>query len=253
MSEDRKGEVNPRHKPEQHSHFLPVFETPTKQLPGSTSALLRFSSPSFSTSITHTPDTMPGLARTLISAALVLVGYMYSPSGVLASPTATMLLAPRQACGEGTQHLCYGQPDGTPQNIDPEDVTYLASKIRFEARKAASANPDSTLPVYFNMPANAEFQCEEWSIQREASVLILVKHTSARLNSTVLALDIANTLDGGENATDEQRAKSLLGCGTNGGQMGLVFDASNPAYTGETYKSWKTTPSGLVIKVVRAP
>lgn len=103
------------------------------------------------------------------------------------------------------------------------------------------------------MPANTEFQCEEWSIQREATVLILVKHTSARLSSTVLALDIANTLDGGENATDEERAKSLLGCETNGGQMGLVFDASNPAYTGETYKSWKTTPSGLIIKVVRAP
>ncbi|KAK1750484.1 hypothetical protein QBC47DRAFT_365367 [Echria macrotheca] len=161
--------------------------------------------------------------------------------------TATPTLSPRQACGEGTQKICYGAPTGTAQNIDPDDLSYLAASIRFNARK------DAKNPAFFNMPANANFQCEEWTIASEGTVMVLAKHTSARLNTTVLYEDIANTLDGGEKPTDAQLKASVLGCGKNGGQVGLIYNATNAAYTSETYKAWKATPSGLVIKVVRAP
>ncbi|KAK3997775.1 hypothetical protein QBC44DRAFT_363967 [Cladorrhinum sp. PSN332] len=161
--------------------------------------------------------------------------------------TASPLLEPRQSCGEGTQKICYGLPSGTPQNIDPADLEFLAANIRYDARKNGPNNP-----TFFNMPPNANFQCEEWTIASEGTVIVLAKHTSARLNTTVLAEDIANTLDGGEGATPDQIQNSILGCGENGGQVGLIYDKNNQAYNDERYKGWKATPSGLVIKVVRA-
>ncbi|KAH8898659.1 hypothetical protein GQ53DRAFT_816894 [Thozetella sp. PMI_491] len=160
--------------------------------------------------------------------------------------TASPMLEARQSCGEGTQHICYGAPDGQAQNIDPDDLDYLVANIRHVASK------DPSKPAFFNMPPNSNRQCEEWTIASEGTVLVLAKHTSAQLNTTVLYQDIANTLDGGEKATAEQKQNSILGCGKNGGQLGLVYDKNNTVYNTDTYKTWKATPSGLVIKVVHA-
>lgn len=60
------------------------------------------------------------------------------------------------------------------------------------------------------MPPNANFQCEGWTIASEGTVIVLAKHTSARLNTTVLYEDIANTLDGGEKPTAGQLKDSVL-------------------------------------------
>ncbi len=163
-------------------------------------------------------------------------------SYVAASP----ILEARQSCGEGMQHICYGAPDSQAQGIDPDDLLYLVDSIRHDASK------DPSTPAFFNMPPNSKHQCEEWTIATEGTVLVLAKHTSAQLNTTVLYQDIANTLDGGPNATAEQKKASILGCGKNGGQVGLVYDKNNAAYNSEAYKAWKATPSGLVIKVVHS-
>ncbi|KAK0750811.1 hypothetical protein B0T18DRAFT_455888 [Schizothecium vesticola] len=159
-----------------------------------------------------------------------------------ASPT----LEPRQLCGEGIRHICHGAPDGTPQNVNPDDIAYLAASMRNDAHQNVNGNS------FFTMPPNIKFQCEEWAIAHEGTVLVLVKHTSARLNSTVLSEDIANTLDRGENATDEQVKKSILGCGKSGGQVGVLYDKDNKAYNTDEFKNSKATPSGLVIKVVHS-
>ncbi|KAK4221943.1 hypothetical protein QBC38DRAFT_376165 [Podospora fimiseda] len=158
---------------------------------------------------------------------------------ILSLTSASSSLLPRQSCGKGTQKICYGQPTGTPQNIEPSDLEYLAAVIRYDARKNGPQNPG-----WFNMPPNPNFQCEEWTIASEGTVMILVKHTSARLNTTVLAEDIAKTLDDAEGG--------ILGCGENGGQRGVIYDKGDQRYNDERYKSWKSTPEGLVIKVVRA-
>ena len=81
---------------------------------------------------------------------------------------------------------------------------------------------------------------------------MLVKHTSARLNSTVLSEDIANTFDGGENAADEQVKKSILGYGKSGSQVGVFYDKDNKAYNTDEFRNSKAMPSGLVIKVVHS-
>ncbi|KAK0624160.1 hypothetical protein B0T14DRAFT_536748 [Immersiella caudata] len=160
---------------------------------------------------------------------------------VLASPA----LPKRQSCNEGTQLICYGKPNGESQKIDPEDLAYVASVVRRHVRR----NP--TDPPYYHMPPNPNFECEEWSLGAEGTVSVAVKHTSPRLDTAVLLEDVANTIDGGENATPEQISKSLLGCGENGGQVGVLVNTSNPLYSSEAYKAKKTTTSGLIVKAYK--
>ncbi|KAK4214190.1 hypothetical protein QBC37DRAFT_462305 [Rhypophila decipiens] len=168
----------------------------------------------------------------------------------LSSPSISSLI-PRQSCGEGAQTVCYGSPSGTPQNIDPEDLSYLAATLRYNAQAHLSTTKE---PQFFTMPPNNNFQCEEWTIAQEGTVMLLAKHTSARLNTTVLTEDIANTLDGGANPSAAQKKSSPLGaCGKNGGQMGVVYNQTRAEYNTPAYKNSKATPSGLVLKVLHAP
>ncbi|EJP67394.1 uncharacterized protein BBA_03968 [Beauveria bassiana ARSEF 2860] len=43
---------------------------------------------------------------------------------------------------------------------------------------------------------------------------------------------------------------SLYGCGTNGGQMGVTADLSNPLYNAPEYKNSGAKPEGIIIKIV---
>ena len=94
--------------------------------------------------------------------------------------------------------------------------------------------------------------CGEWSLYTRGSVLITAKHVDMAFNSSVLFEDIATTIDGGPNATPEQQAAALLGCATDGGSLGTIVNATNPAYTSAAYKALSAVSSGLVIKVVAA-
>ncbi|KAK4203020.1 hypothetical protein QBC40DRAFT_275270 [Triangularia verruculosa] len=150
------------------------------------------------------------------------------------------LLAKRAACGEGAQRVCY------TQNIDPEDIEYAALYLRH----IAETNND---PIW-NMPS--EFDCSEWTIPifGAGSVLALAKHINPRTNSGVTYTDLARTIDGGEDATDAQRAASLLGgCGGNGGQLGVIIDPANPAYKTPEYIAAKMKPADIIVKLVRDP
>ncbi|KAF1730498.1 hypothetical protein CRV24_009961 [Beauveria bassiana] len=42
---------------------------------------------------------------------------------------------------------------------------------------------------------------------------------------------------------------SLYGCGTNGGQMGVTADLSNPLYNAPEYKNSGAKPEGIIIKI----
>jgi hypothetical protein len=46
---------------------------------------------------------------------------------VSASPT----LFARQSCDEGNKRVCYGKDGGVNQQLDPADVEYVASYLRF--------------------------------------------------------------------------------------------------------------------------
>ncbi|ATY61533.1 hypothetical protein A9K55_008733 [Cordyceps militaris] len=45
----------------------------------------------------------------------------------------------------------------------------------------------------------------------------------------------------------------IYGCGTNGGQMGVTPDLSNPLYNTPEYKKSGAKPEGIVVKIVKAP
>lgn len=92
--------------------------------------------------------------------------------------------------------------------------------------------------------------CGEWSLYTHNTVQIIAKHIDTTHNSSVLFEDVANTIDGGAHATADQAAAVLFGCGTDGGSLGVVVNATHPAYNTTAYAKLDAVPSGIIIKVV---
>ncbi|CEL10893.1 hypothetical protein ASPCAL14000 [Aspergillus calidoustus] len=65
----------------------------------------------------------------------------------------------------------------------------------------------------------------------------------------LLFADIATTVDGGVNATKAQQAAALVGCGSDGGLLGVRVNASDPTYSGPAYPEGYTT-EGILIKIL---
>lgn len=143
------------------------------------------------------------------------------------------------SCGEGTQKICYGVDGGESQNLDPDDVQYVAEYLRFLGDQAKDADK------FWNMPKG--FDCPEWGlpVPDSGSVLALAKHNNGRYASSVLYEDIAAAID--------KVADNLKSCGKNGGQIGVVANINNPLYNSDEYKKSGAKPDGIVLKLVRAP
>ncbi|KAK8121892.1 hypothetical protein PG984_010562 [Apiospora sp. TS-2023a] len=69
------------------------------------------------------------------------------------------------------------------------------------------------------------------------------------VTTSVLYEDLANTIDGGEDGANA--AQALVQCGANGGQLGVFFDAANPAYNTAEYTASGAEPRGMIIKLLR--
>ncbi len=83
-------------------------------------------------------------------------------------------------------------------------------------------------------------------------VQVAIKHIEDSIDSSVLFEDIAATIDNGEKATAEQKAKAIIGCGSDGGTFVAQANLTNPAYKADSYikAGFKTT--GLLVKVTKA-
>lgn len=149
--------------------------------------------------------------------------------------------------GETAAKVCFGRDGGQSQDIAVEDLEYVAAYLRYTG---ASAEGSAAL---WTMPSG--FDCEEWLVEvpGAGSVLVLAKHINPRITSAVLLTDIADTIDGGVDASDEDREKAIIDCGTGGGMLGVAADAQNPAYNTEEYKASGARPEGIIVKIVRAP
>jgi hypothetical protein len=159
--------------------------------------------------------------------------------------TAAATTLTRRACGEKADQFCFGRDGDTKsQKIDVEDLQYVADFLRYEGEKAGGG-----AGAFYTMPSGVE--CQEWAIEvpGAGTVLALAKHINPRTLSSVLLTDIADTIDGGSNTN---KAKSLLGCGTGGGWLGVVANASNPVYNTATYKASKAKPQDIIIKIVNS-
>ncbi|KFY16329.1 hypothetical protein V492_01415 [Pseudogymnoascus sp. VKM F-4246] len=171
-------------------------------------------------------------------------------SSLLASAAAIILLASHVVSDcvdvETPVLTCYTEPDGVPQDVSVADITYVAAYLRaYGAQTKAGRQFTQTVD---NAP-----DCAEWTLYQHGTVLALGKHIDSAVNSSVLFADIANTIDGGANATPEQQLEAIIGCATNGGSFGVVYNATNPQYNTAAYLANNYTPEGIVIKIVTAP
>ncbi|KAK1763698.1 hypothetical protein QBC33DRAFT_518393 [Phialemonium atrogriseum] len=173
-------------------------------------------------------------------AAILLVGRAAAAS-IQPSPRAA------QTCydTETAALLCYTAPDNTPQNVTVADVTYVAAYLR-------SYGQETWAGRLFTMAAADTPNCDEWTLYARNSVTALAKHIDNKVDSSVLFEDIANTIDGGPSATDAQKQAAIIGCLSNGGSLGVVFNATNPAYTSTTYTAEGYTPDGIMVKIVNS-
>lgn len=155
-------------------------------------------------------------------------------------------ILPRAGCGEGEQKICYGVHGGQSQDVDPEDVQYVAEYLR------SLGKDNEGMDKFWTMPKSID--CAEWSlpVYNAGTVLALAKHTNNRVQSSILYEDLAAAIDGGKNSADKGQ-NELMGCGKKGGQMGVKANTSNPLYSSDEYKKTGSKPEGIVIKIVKAP
>uniref|UniRef100_L2GCD3 Secreted protein n=1 Tax=Colletotrichum fructicola (strain Nara gc5) TaxID=1213859 RepID=L2GCD3_COLFN len=137
---------------------------------------------------------------------------------------------------ETPSQLCYTAPDNIPQ-----DVQFIASYLRSYGAQIRTGR-------LFNMAADAP-DCGEWLVYAHGTAQAFAKHINNTVNSSVLFADIATTIDGGVGASEAQIATSLLGCGTDGGSLGVLVNTANPTYSGSTYPAGYVT-DGIIIKIV---
>ncbi|KAI0418378.1 hypothetical protein F5X98DRAFT_386264 [Xylaria grammica] len=102
------------------------------------------------------------------------------------------------------------------------------------------------------MPLPDADNCAEWQVTTKGGTWALAKLVGDDA-AAVTFNDIANTIDGGVSATPAQVAQSLTNCGTAGGQMGVIVNATDPLYSSAEFVDGGYTNQGIVIKLVHAP
>ncbi|PFH57315.1 hypothetical protein XA68_15228 [Ophiocordyceps unilateralis] len=155
--------------------------------------------------------------------------------------TASPSLFSRATC-EPVGRKCY---EAASHQLDPKDIQYVASYLRYHAKK----KPGNMFTMF------SGFECDEWTIQvpGAGSVLTLAKHVNPRFTTSVLMEDIANTIDGGENVSEDEKKSSLIGCAQHGGSLGVKVNRTNPAYNTDEFKATEAKLDGIIIKLVRDP
>lgn len=138
--------------------------------------------------------------------------------------------------------LCYTEPDNVPQDVLVEDVVFIAAYLRSYGAQIRTGR-------LFNMAAADAPDCGEWLLYAHGTAQAFAKHIDNTVNSSVLFADIATTIDGGANANSTAQAAALIGCGTDGGSLGVAVNITNPTYSGPTYPAGYET-SGILIKIV---
>ncbi|OAA78456.1 hypothetical protein LEL_05279 [Akanthomyces lecanii RCEF 1005] len=94
----------------------------------------------------------------------------------------------------------------------------------------------------------------KWSLPmpNAGTVLTLTKHINNREFSSILYKDLAAAIIGGKDTSNKGK-NELLGCGKNGGQIGVTANTSNPLYNTANYKNSGAKPNSIIIKLVKAP
>ncbi|KAK5628852.1 hypothetical protein RRF57_004567 [Xylaria bambusicola] len=144
------------------------------------------------------------------------------------------------------EQICYNANGATPQNLDPREVAYIAKYLRAYQVSAVSQG----LSPFWRMPLPDADNCAEWQVTTKGGTWALAKLVGDDA-AAVTFNDIATTIDGGP--TGAQVNQSLTHCGTAGGQMGVIVNATDPLYSSAEFVNGGYTNQGIVIKLVHAP
>jgi hypothetical protein len=149
---------------------------------------------------------------------------------------------------EPTRQICYSSPGATPQNLNPKEVDFIARYLRsYQAQMMKEGGSP-----FWRMPVQDADGCAEWQVTAKGGTWVQAKLVGDD-NAAVTFSDIANTIDGGVNATTEVKAKSLANCGTAGGQMGVIINATDPLYKTDEFVKGGFTTKGIIIKLIHNP
>jgi hypothetical protein len=165
-----------------------------------------------------------------------------APAGGAAPGSSDLQSARTCYATETSAKLCYTAPDNIPQDVDVADVKFIADYLRAYGAQIRTGR-------LFNMAAADTPDCGEWLLYAYGTAQAFAKHINSTVNTSVLFADIATTIDGGAGADETQVAGSLLGCGTDGGSLGVQVNTANPTYTGSTYPKGYVT-NGILVKIV---
>ncbi|KAK3689326.1 hypothetical protein B0T22DRAFT_513615 [Podospora appendiculata] len=187
-----------------------------------------------------------------MSSMIKITAILLAGQAVAAATLRPVTLSPSpraaQTCysGETATLTCYTAPNNTPQDVTVADITYVAAYLRSYGKQTKAGR-------MFTMNGADTPDCAEWTLYARNTVTALAKHISPpSVNSSVLFEDIANTIDGGATATDKQKQAAIIGCLTDGGSLGVVYNASSPAYNTAAYKAAGYVPGGILIKIVNS-
>ena len=158
----------------------------------------------------------------------------------LATQVTAICFAPEPA-----KKICYSEPGATPQNITLQEITFVAGYLRFYGSQPGN-------PQFYTMPLPDADNCAEWQVTTKGSTWVMAKLVGDEAASVTFD-DLANTIDGGAKATTDQKAAALYGCGTAGGQIGVVVNATDPRYQQAQFTDGTFTNKGIVVKLVRNP
>ncbi|PGH19015.1 hypothetical protein AJ79_00049 [Helicocarpus griseus UAMH5409] len=109
-------------------------------------------------------------------------------------------------CYEETPDLyCYTGANDIPQDVNVDDVTYIAQYLRAYGREVKTGR-------LFTMAAADAPDCGEWLLYARESAAAYAKKIDMNYDSSVLFEDIANTIDGG---TGVIRQQGIFRCQTD--------------------------------------
>jgi hypothetical protein len=143
---------------------------------------------------------------------------------------------------ETPDRICYNEQGGTPQNLTLKEINFMAKFLRSYGRQDGN-------PAFYTMKVADADNCGEWQVTTGGNALVLAKLVGNQ-DTSVTFNDIANTIDGGEIATDADKAKAIVGCGTGGGQMSVAINATDPLYQSPDYVNGGFINTGILLKVV---
>ncbi|KAL2368261.1 hypothetical protein RJ035_002543 [Blastomyces gilchristii] len=179
----------------------------------------------------------------LFSSAVIKYAALLMTTGAVALPATIpgFEAGVRTICFDETPNMhCYSGENDIPQDVDPKDVSFIASYLRAYGRQ-------TRIGRLFTMKAADAPDCGEWILYARGTAAAYAKKTNLTYDSSVLFSDIADTIDGGK----KPEADSILKCQADGGSFGTqIADVAAPAYMTQEYIDAGFKPDGILIKIV---